>query len=220
MTRSFDAILFDMDGLMINSEAAAIECWRMACADLGVACDEAFLLGMVGLATARCTDYVAAHLGGDVARADALRERCNSYYMQTLEQGRIGLMPGIVQLLDWVVGQGIVRAVATSTKRAQAEIKLDKSGLAPYFSTVVAGDEVAATKPAPDLFLGAAGRLGIDPARCLVLEDSAYGVMAGHAAGMRVIMVPDLIAPSAEQAALAFRICDDLHQALEMIRQL
>jgi HAD superfamily hydrolase (TIGR01509 family) len=220
MSRSFDAILFDMDGLMINSEATAIECWRLACADLDVACDEAFLLGMVGLATARCADYVAEHLDGDRARAEALRDRCHVYYMKTLEEGRIGLMPGIVPLLDWVAAEGIARAVATSTKRAQAGIKLDKSGLASYFTTVVAGDEVAATKPAPDLFLGASRRLGVEPSRCLVLEDSAYGVMAGHAAGMRVIMVPDLIAPTPDQAALAFHICDDLHQALTLIRGL
>ena len=114
----------------------------------------------------------------------------------------IALKPGLLDLLEWLEAEGIPKAVATSTRRDRALAKLELTSLAPRFVALVGGDEVARGKPAPDIFLAAAQRLGEPAPRCLVLEDSEPGVRAALAAGMTPIMVPDLHAPSADLAAL------------------
>jgi HAD superfamily hydrolase (TIGR01509 family) len=112
------------------------------------------------------------------------------------------IKPGLEGLLDLLEARGIPKAVATSTERAIAKKQLGGLGLLPRFTVIATGDEVITGKPAPDLFLLAARRLGVEASRCLVLEDSEAGVMAAHRAGMRVYCVPDINEPSAEIAAL------------------
>ena len=98
----------------------------------------------------------------------------------------------LLELLAWLEGEAIPKAVATSTRKSRAEAKLSRTGLLPRFSTLVGGDEVACGKPAPDIFLEAAARLAIDAGACLVLEDSEPGMRGAIAAGMAAVMVPDL----------------------------
>lgn len=219
MNRSFDALLFDMDGLMLDTETLSCAATRRAGAELGIQIDDAMLMGMVGLSEARCTRYIAEYLA-DEELAARLQQTSRASYRRMLEEEEIPLKPGIIELLDWAESQGIPRAVATSTRRAVADVKLARSGLARYFQHTIAGDEVARTKPEPDIYLATAALLGAAPERCIVLEDSPYGMQAGVAAGARVILVPDLIAPSETQRAQALAACGDLHQALALLRTL
>lgn len=117
---------------------------------------------------------------------------------------------GLAELLDWLEARAIPKAIATSTRREAALRSL--GGLEHRFGALATGDEVARGKPEPDIFLLAASRLGVAPADCLVLEDSAAGVRAGRAAGMQVIMVPDLLPPSDETRALAHFVHPSLHE--------
>ncbi|MGY8626090.1 HAD family hydrolase [Chromobacterium violaceum] len=219
MNRSFDALLFDMDGLMLDTETLSCAATRRAGAELGIRIDDAMLMGMVGLSEARCTRYIAEYLA-DEEQAALLQRTSRACYRRMLEQEEIPLKPGIVELLDWAQSQDIPRAVATSTRRAIADVKLARSGLARYFRHTIAGDEVARTKPEPDIYLAAAALLGAAPERCIVLEDSPYGMQAGVAAGARVILVPDLIAPSQQQREQALATCPDLLQALALLQEL
>ncbi|MCD4500856.1 HAD family hydrolase [Chromobacterium vaccinii] len=219
MNRSFDALLFDMDGLMLDTETLSCAATRRAGAELGIQIDDAMLMGMVGLSEARCTRYIAEYLANEELAAQ-LQQTSRAGYRRMLEHEEIPLKPGIVELLDWAENQGIPRAVATSTRRAVANVKLARSGLARYFRHTIAGDEVARTKPEPDIYLAAAALLGAAPERCIVLEDSPYGMQAGVAAGSRVLLVPDLIAPSETQRAQTLAVCGDLHQALTLLRSL
>ncbi|MEO2219029.1 HAD family phosphatase [Chromobacterium vaccinii] len=219
MNRSFDALLFDMDGLMLDTETLSCAATRRAGAELGIQIDDAMLMGMVGLSEARCTRYIAEYLANEELAAQ-LQQTSRAGYRRMLEHEEIPLKPGIVELLDWAENQGIPRAVATSTRRAVADVKLARSGLARYFRHTIAGDEVARTKPEPDIYLAAAALLGAAPERCIVLEDSPYGMQAGVAAGSRVLLVPDLIAPLETQRAQALAVCGDLHQALTLLRSL
>ncbi|MEN2425318.1 HAD family hydrolase [Chromobacterium vaccinii] len=219
MNRSFDALLFDMDGLMLDTETLSCAATRRAGAELGIQIDDAMLMGMVGLSEARCTRYIAEYLANEELAAQ-LQQTSRAGYRRMLEHEEIPLKPGIVELLDWAENQGIPRAVATSTRRAVADVKLARSGLARYFRHTIAGDEVARTKPEPDIYLAAAALLGAAPERCIVLEDSPYGMQAGVAAGSRVLLVPDLIGPSETQRAQALAVCGDLHQALALLRSL
>ncbi|AXE32285.1 hydrolase [Chromobacterium phragmitis] len=219
MNRSFDALLFDMDGLMLDTETLSCAATRRAGAELGIPVDDAMLMGMVGLSEARCAHYIAEYLASEELAA-RLQQTSRACYRRMLEQEEIPLKTGILELLDWAASQSIPRAVATSTRREIADVKLARSGLAHYFRHTIAGDEIARTKPEPDIYLAAAALLGARPERCVVLEDSPYGMQAGIAAGARVILVPDLITPSDAQRAQALATCGDLSQALAILKTL
>ena len=111
--------------------------------------------------------------------------------------------PGAREVVENLHARGLKLAVATSTRTIQAHEKFDRFGLTPYFDVFTCGDELNRSKPEPDIFLLAASRLGVDPASCVVVEDSFNGVRAGHAAGMHTIMVPDINNPTKEIAKLA-----------------
>lgn len=208
------AVLFDMDGLMIESERSLLECWRQAAAELDLALDDSLWLSMVGLSDGVCRQMLRERLGAD--QAEVLSARLGVLYGQRVEAG-LPLRPGTRRMLDWVQALGLPRAVVTSTHRWRTGQKLARCGLQPYFDTVVTGDEVRESKPAPDIYLLAAQRLRVDPARCVVLEDSVPGVRAALAAGMTPIQVPDLVELDAHTRALGHRIVASLDQARALI---
>ncbi|MCF7222285.1 HAD family hydrolase [Marilutibacter chinensis] len=208
------AVLFDMDGLMIESERSLLECWRQAAAELRLALDDDLWLSMIGLSDKVCRQMLHDRLQAD--QAEALGARLGELYGQRVEAG-LPLRPGTRRILDWIDGVGLPRAVVTSTHRWRTEQKLDRCGLQRYFETVVTGDEVRESKPAPDIYLLAAERLRVEPARCVVLEDSVPGVRAALAAGMTPIQVPDLVVPDAAVRALGHRIVASLDEARALI---
>ena len=177
-----EAVIFDMDGLMIDSERVSLACWSQAARELALPFTDDFWLGMVGLGDRDC------------------------------EQG-LPLRPGIVEILQLLQAHGIPRAVATSTRQPRASRKLAATGLLAYFDHVVTSSDVAHPKPAPDIYLLAAQKLGKDPARCLALEDSPAGIRAAVGAGMTAIQVPDLVHPDADLRALGHRIVESLADA-------
>jgi len=132
----------------------------------------------------------------------------------------VALQPGLLPLLDWVEQQDLPRAVGTSSNAAEAELCLTLAGIRDRFATVVTVDQVAAGKPSPDIFLLAAQRLGVAPHQCLVLEDSNAGVQAAQAAGMAVVMVPDLQQPTAASQAIAQPVLGSLHEVLAWLQSL
>ncbi|RPE75855.1 HAD family hydrolase [Vulcaniibacterium tengchongense] len=208
------AVLFDMDGLMIESERALLGCWRQAAQELELALDDALWLSMVGLSDRICHELLRERLVED--RVQALLQRCQQLYDAQVEAG-LPLKPGVLELLALLRERGVPRAVVTSTRRPRALQKLGLCGLLPHFDAVVAGGDVERPKPAPDGYLLAAHTLGAAPARCVVLEDSAPGVRAALAAGMTPIQVPDLVPPDATVRALGHRIVDSLLAARRLI---
>lgn len=210
-----EAVIFDMDGLMLDSERAITGCLVQAAAELGEAIPEDYWLGMVGTGDTACRRMLDERVG--TARAQALLARCNDLYGAVVTAG-VPHRPGIVELLDWLAAVALPRAVATSTRRVLALRKLRSAGLLDRFAAVCTRSDVLRPKPAPDVYLLAAHTLGADPARCVVLEDSPTGVRAALAAGMTPIQVPDLLAPDAEVRALGHRIVASLHDARELLQ--
>jgi sugar-phosphatase len=206
------ALLFDMDGLMVDSEPLWFEVERDFARARGGEWTPALAHACIGkgLANTVATMRDVMGLDVDVARdgdviVDMFLERAPSLRAQ----------PGCVELLD--AARGVVPiAVASSSARRLVRGVLDGLGLAPRFDAIVSGDDVAHPKPAPDLFLEAARRIGAEPAGCVVLEDSLAGVTAGHAAGMRVIAVPERETPGMERVATV--IVRDLHEARALLR--
>lgn len=190
----FTAVIFDMDGLMLDTERLAIPAWQDAKDAVGVDFDMSLLDAMVGRNYQDCRAMILER-HGDAFPTDRLMEAWHVAYDAIVERDGIAIKHGLIGLLDWLEQQDVPKAVATSTRRSRAIPKLAFAGLATRFAALVGGDEVARGKPAPDIFLLAAERLGASPSSCLVLEDSAPGVRAALAAGMTAIMVPDQHAP-------------------------
>lgn len=209
-----EAVVFDMDGLMLDSERAINDCMARAASDLGHDLPASLWLQMIGGGDALCRRLLAERIGVDATME--LLTHADAMYDVVADAG-IDHRPGIVELLEWLAVRGIPRAVATSTRRPLAMRKLSAAGLLPYFDAVATSSDVAAPKPAPDVYLLAASKLGIAPARCLVLEDSPTGVRAALAAGMTPVQVPDLLEPDDAARALGHRIVASLGDAQRLL---
>lgn len=211
------AVLFDMDGLLLDSERVALAIMAQCAGELGLSWEPRVGLRMIGRNVIDANRVLREHYGDD-ARLDALPAAFRAHYDRHIDERAIPLKPGVAQLLDLLDAHDIPCAVATSTQRERATRKLDRSGILRRFDALVGGDDVERGKPAPDIYLAAARALAVEPARCLVLEDSNTGARAGLAAGMAVVMVPDLLEPDAAVVALGahcraslLEVADQLH---------
>lgn len=212
MKSSVKAIIFDMDGLLIDTESHAKVAWQAAARQIGESINDETMLSLVGRHIEDCLDSLSHQMGKDLRKIGFMEKVDNIYFSNFMRHG-IDVKHGVGSLLERLAKNQILRAVATSSEREIAPRKLRLASLAHYFEVIVSGCEVAKSKPAPDIFLLAAARLGVDPADCLVLEDSYAGVRGAHAAGMRPIMIPDLLPPTEEMRALAVGIYPNLEEA-------
>lgn len=206
------AVIFDMDGLMLDTERLAPQAWEDASARMGVAFDMTLLPLMVGRNFRDCQSLIVERHGPDYPTA-ALMQAWHAAYDAIVERDGIAIKHGLIDLLDWLDAEGIPKAVATSTRRDRAQAKLAQTGLLDRFVALVGGDEIVRGKPAPDIFLLAAQRLDHAPDTIVVFEDSEPGVRAALAAGMTPIMVPDLHPPSADLLALEPLVVESLAHA-------
>lgn len=204
-------VIFDMDGTLVDSERVSQEAWQGAAVDLGVELSGEFTRSFIGRNVVSVRALLAERLGGSV---DAANEaiRLHNVHFDELSQTDLTLMPGAREALDQLQAAGFPLALATSTYREKALMRLERFGLGDAFATITCGDDVENGKPAPDIFLKAAERMGVDPAHCAVIEDSHNGVRAGHAAGAQVFMIPDMVSPTEEIADMCTAVLPSLHE--------
>lgn len=210
------AVIFDMDGLMLDSERAIIGCLAEAAREAGHDLPEVLWLSMVGHSEAVCR-HLLDEAVGEVEREQIL-QRSHVLYDAVVAAG-VPHRPGIIAMLDFLDAHSIPRAVATSTRRPLALRKLEAAGLLPRFDAICTSSDVEHPKPAPDIYLLAATSLGVDPAHCLVLEDSPTGVRAALAAGMYPIQIPDLLEPDDAVRALGHTILPSLDDARRLFER-
>lgn len=215
---NIQAVIFDQDGLMLDTEPAAYRGWRDALAEEGHTLTQAQYKLVVGR-NSESVRGVMIDLYGEDIPIQALIERKNELIEADFRSNGISPKPGIFELLSAVDDLGLQKAVATSTPREHVVWKLEAAGIYAQFDAIVGGDEVPRGKPAPDIYLLAADRLGLSPADCLVLEDSEAGVRAASAAGMAVIMVPDFILPSPEVEAIPLKVLPSLIEVAVYLEQ-
>ena len=176
-----------------------------------------FCHSMVGVPGHECNLMIQELYGADFDLRE-FRVHVSAHVRQSMDEG-VPIKPGVVELLDFLAGRDLPRAVASSAQRATIENHLGKAGLLPRFTTYAGRDDVALPKPAPDVYLEAARRLGIRPERCVAFEDSSIGLAAAHAAGMQAFIVPDILRPTPEAKAKAIAVLPDLHAALPVLKR-
>jgi HAD superfamily hydrolase (TIGR01509 family) len=195
------AFIFDMDGLMLDSERIANQAWQRASADFGYDMNSEVAREGVGTSPPVAEVIYKRLLGQDFPYHE-VRKRKVTYFQERIHDEGLQLKAGLLELLDLLESRGIHKAVASSTEQPAVNERLAMTGLLPRFEVVVAGNDVRHAKPAPDLFLEAAHRLNVNPARCLVIEDTPFGVFAALSAKIPVVLVPDLAPIPRELASL------------------
>jgi HAD superfamily hydrolase (TIGR01509 family) len=208
------AVIFDMDGLLIDSEVIYRMAWLRAIGEFQREMPEETFRRFLGRNSQDSRALLTEIYGADFDVIGFL-DACRSIAGEHIDKHGIPHKPGLAGLLAQLDERSVAKGVATSTRREWAMRSLGP--LAARFEVLTTGDEVARGKPAPDIFLLCAERLQTAPNECLVLEDSELGVRAAHAAGMRAIMIPDLVEPTEEIRGLAWRVCRSLEEVVPLI---
>lgn len=176
------AVIFDVDGVLVDSEWASAEAWQSTLARFGYQIDDTTFLGFVGTTDRALAEFFSIRVGRDAAIILATAEE----EMRRMAKGGLMAFPDTLALLD---GLSVPAAVASNSDRWRLEVVLSAAGIRDRFEVSVAGDEVPLPKPAPDIYLRAAELLFVQPGECVVIEDSPTGITAARAAGMKVVAV-------------------------------
>ena len=210
------AVLFDMDGLLLDTERIARESTRVTALTLGHSISDALAMRMIGLGSDELGRMFVTELGGHFPFAEYQR-LWNAKYRELLALG-IPIRPGVTEALTALRALGVSCAVATSTHTPHARHKLEQAGILAHFDVVVGRDAVVRGKPAPDLYLHAADRLGVDVTQCWAFEDSLPGLTAAVASGARTHWVPDLAHIHAHELPSGVETIDSLHAICHWLR--
>ncbi len=199
------AVIFDKDGTLHDTEKLFLRAWRMAAEELSVPDIETTLHDCTGMAIPAIAEYWAEKYL-DIPFSAYLPRRQYHFGRMVAEEG-LPIKAGAYELLDYLTAHGYRVGLATSTGREDTMKHLAESDMLKYFceDAVITGDMIEHGKPAPDIYLLAAARLGVRPSECIGVEDSNNGVRAIAAAGMRAVMIPDIVEPSPEARAIAWR---------------
>jgi HAD superfamily hydrolase (TIGR01509 family) len=203
------AVVFDMDGLLFDTESIYERAALSAAAELGQDMDSAFFRSTIGVPWLATRERLV-ELYGPTFAVDELRAVAGRIFNELVEAD-LPLKPGVVELLDLLDALGLPRAIATSSSRATVRRHLEAHGMVDRFHHVIGHDDCERHKPEPEPFLKAAGLMGVAPDLCLALEDSHMGIRAASAAGMMTIMIPDLLPATEEIQGLCTHVVGDLH---------
>mgnify|MGYP003593761091 CR=1 FL=1 len=212
------AVVFDMDGLMIDSERIIRRAWGIVGRQLGYGDLGEDMYYTMGLNVVRREKYFKDKYGEDFPFDEFLDAYRHEYHMYVREHG-IDAKPGLYEILETLKELGIPMAVATSTGRDNAIRNLKDKNVDGYFDVMVCGDMVNDAKPSPEIYQKACELLGVMPGDAIALEDSLNGVRSAFAAGMQTIMIPDLIKDTSEAESMIFMKMDSLSDVSEWIRK-
>lgn len=211
-------IIFDMDGLMIDSERVTYEGYVELCEKLGKTLTVDMYVQCLGKPVPQIWDVFYKGFGSDFPAPEIMKAN-HARMAAQFEQDGVPVKPGLRPLLDYLKAQGYKTCVATSSTRERVDKILAKADLANAFDETICGDEVERGKPDPEIFLKACQKLHLPPEACLVLEDSEMGIQAASQAGIRVVCVPDMKYPEPEYAKKTWKIVERLDQVIPLLRE-
>lgn len=212
-------IIFDMDGVLIDSERQSNEGWLWAAGQLGVDMPMWLIDSFKGAPAELCCKFFDDYYKGVIDYWEAKELRTQHVYKIRETEG-IPVKKGVKDIFEYIRNYGLKCAVATSTRRESAEKTLHEIGVWDYLDAVVYGDEVEHGKPEPDIFLRAAKAIGVNPSEAVVVEDSINGIKAGYAADMRVVHIPDTIAIDDDIRKLTYMVCADLNGLIDVVESI
>lgn len=212
-------IIFDMDGVLIDSEIQSNEGWLWAAGQLGVDMPMWLIDSFKGAPVELCCKFFDDYYKGVIDYWEAKELRTQHVYKIRETEG-IPVKKGVKDVFEYIRNNGLKCAVATSTRRESAEKTLHEIGVWDYLDAVVYGDEVEHGKPEPDIFLRAAKAIGVNPSEAVVVEDSINGIKAGYAADMRVVHIPDTIAIDDDIRKLTYMVCADLNGLIDVVESI
>ncbi|MBR0139121.1 MAG: HAD family phosphatase [Firmicutes bacterium] len=204
------AVIFDMDGVIFDSERACFECWKEIASDYGLKDIEKVYPHCIGVTSESCKNTFLKFYGEDIPYDEMLEKR-RALFFSRYDKGRLPVKPGVAELLSFLEENGMPAVIASSTRIAVVEREIEEAGLRQYFKDIIGGNMVSKSKPDPEIFLTAAKLLpGISLENIAIVEDSYNGIRAAFASGMYPVMVPDMIAPDEEMREKAALILPDL----------
>ena len=208
--------VFDMDGLMFDSERLVYETWQMMMDELGFEYNLDIFKNTIGLRTDLTESYYNS-LYGERFCYKPLKQRSREIFLKRVSEEGVPIKKGLVELLEFLKSNNLKIAVATSTSAQTAHKIIKMAGVYDYFDAFVCGDDVKNGKPHPEVFLTAAEKLSLPPTECVAFEDSINGIKSAYSAGMTTVMVPDYLQPTQEIIPMINCLCNDLSQAIEFI---
>ncbi|MCR5606702.1 MAG: HAD family phosphatase [Treponema sp.] len=204
------AVVFDMDGVLLDTESITKICWKNAASEYGIRGIEEVHKLCVGTNWNDTLTILKNNYGNNFD-AESFRSRCSTLFKEYCSKNGIPLMEGAKSCLEYLKNQGYRIALASSTAYQNVKRELENAQLFHYFETVTTGDMVEHSKPEPDIYLKACKSLHIKPEHCVAIEDSPNGIKSAYKAKMKCVMIPDLIEPTDEIKSIVWKLCNSLN---------
>lgn len=211
------AVVFDMDGVLFDTERVCMESWVAVADRRGLPDMETIFPRCIG-GNANDSKKIVLEAYGQDFDYDTFRKEASDWFWNCIEKNGLPMMTGVREILVWLKEEGWIVGLASSTKRSSVLNHLEQAGIRDYFQAIVTGDMVEHSKPLPDIYLIACRELGVEPCEAYAIEDSPNGIRSAHAAGMCPLMVPDMLQPDQEMEHLSHRIFKDLTEVLEFMK--
>ena len=214
MMNDGSAVIFDMDGVIFDSERLVLECWEEIGAKYHLEGMREAFLPCIGTNSVKTKEIVLERYGMDFPYDEFTRE-ASILFHGIADRGGLPVKTGVQELLSYLAENDIPIAVASSTRLTVVTQELEQAGLYEYFSVVMGGDQLKRSKPEPDIYLMTCEKLGVRPASAYAIEDSYNGIRSAYSAGMKPIMVPDMLPPTEEMRKKSVTVLDNLLQVKE-----
>ena len=206
-----ESVIFDMDGVIFDSERIVCDLWIDFAKEKDLRGMDELIMKCIGI-NDNATKKLFLEAYGEDFPYDEYKKVISQKYHELYDGGRLPMKPGVKELLGFLKENGIKTALASSTKVKTVTNQLRDAGILEYFDVVIGGDMVTKSKPDPEIFLEAADKLGVDPTKSFIIEDSLNGIKAAYAAGAKPLMVPDLIKPDEDIQKICYKIFVNLHE--------
>ena len=215
-------VIFDMDGVIFDSERAQLDCWKEISALYGLDMElvQKTYIRCIGTNIHQSTAIYKAAFEKilDENMVKKIWDESVALFRKRYSDGRLPIKAGVTEILEYLQSGGISVGIASSTRKQTVERQIRSAGLSDYFVGFIGGDAVRISKPNPEIYLLACREFGFEPRSTFAIEDSYNGIRAANAAGMRPVMVPDIVPADDEMESLSERVCKDLFEVMDYLK--